>query len=76
MNRKTDKKTAALIRRNAEALQKAGVEPSKIDMMYADFAAAEDKIEEQEIIIASKDNEIITLRAALQRQSENNREYD
>lgn len=90
MERTTNKDLAALLKRNAEGLKRAGVEPSAIDMTYVHCAEAEDKVEEMQKTINSLEAENMDLReaykriyaenadlrAALQRQSENNREYD
>lgn len=88
--RYTDKVLAAALKSNAEGLQRAGVEPSVLDMEYVLFAEAEDRLERAEQTVQSVTlensqlrqtiralyNENDRLRAALQRTSENAREWE
>lgn len=67
--RLTDQRTAEALKHNAEALMEKGFEPSVSDMRYiklAEFEENEPKVQK----------ELAELRAALQRQTENNAEYE
>ena len=48
MNRLTDRKTAAELKRNCEGLQAAGIEPSMSDLRYIKLAEYENE-EEREL---------------------------
>ena len=76
MERITDKKLAEALKSNAEGLLSKGVEPSAIDIKYIQLAEAENRIEGLHKIIYDLTGENIRLREAVQRYSENNREYD
>lgn len=67
--RLTDQRTAEALKHNAEALIEKGFEPSISDLRYIKLA----EYEENE---PNLQKEIAELRAALQRQTENNAEYE
>ena len=67
--RLTDQKTAEALKHNAAGLIEKGFEPSIFDLRYIKLA----EYEENEPKVQK---EIAELRAALQRQTENNAEYE
>ena len=67
--RLTDQRTAEALKHNAKGLIEKGFEPSISDMMYIKLA----EYEENEPKVQK---ELAELRAALQRQTENNAEYE
>ena len=67
--RLTDQRTAEALKHNAKALMEKGFEPSVSDMIYIKLA----EYEENEPKVQK---ELAELRAALQRQTENNAEYE
>lgn len=67
--RLTDQRTAEALKHNAEGLIEKGFEPSISDLRYIKLA----EYEENEPKVQK---EIAELRAALQRQTENNAEYE
>lgn len=67
--RLTDQRTAEALKHNAEGLIEKGFEPSISDLRYIKLA----EYEENEPKVQK---EIAELRTALQRQTENNAEYE